>query len=309
MAGYLRVRHSSGKTVYALIWRGESAEIIRRSPAIAAVSYNSANYADYAHATTEYGASGIYLLTISNDIADSGAYEVFYYEQVGASPAEGADTFIGYDRFFWYAPKNVIVGTVPEDHSNIKNAVWNAIKSDHRTSTTFGSVVNDLFDGLDGAEFNVNNVVGELGNLSDAAKAEINAECDIALSDYDPPTKAELDAGLSTLQSHGDVSWLTATGFSTHSAADVWSSTTRTLTVDVALTSAGIDEILDRTDGVESGFTLRESFRLILAASAGKLSGADSTTVTIRDINDSKDRITAIVDESGNRTSVVADAS
>lgn len=37
-------------------------------------------------------------------------------------------------------------------------------------------------------------------------------------------------AGLASLQSHGDTNWSTATGFSTHSAADVWSVETRLLT-------------------------------------------------------------------------------
>jgi hypothetical protein len=69
------------------------------------------------------------------------------------------------------------------------------------------------------------------------------------------------------------------------------------------------DSILDRAGGVEVGFTLRESLRLILAALAGKLSGAATTTVTIRAANDLKPRITATVDADGNRSSLVLDAS
>lgn len=57
---------------------------------------------------------------------------------------------------------------------------------------------------------------GLLG-LNDLSAAQVNAEVDTALTDYDAPTKAELDA----LETHGDSTWATATGFSTHNAADV----------------------------------------------------------------------------------------
>lgn len=47
----------------------------------------------------------------------------------------------------------------------------------------------------------------------------------------------------------------------------------------------------------------------MLSALAGKLSGAATTTVTIRDTNDGIDRIVATVDASGNRSAVTLDAS
>jgi len=59
----------------------------------------------------------------------------------------------------------------------------------------------------------------------------------------------------------------------------------------------------------EGAYTYEDLFRLISAALAGKLSGAGTTEVTIRDINDTKDRITATVDDDGNRTAVVLDVS
>lgn len=68
------------------------------------------------------------------------------------------------------------------------------------------------------------------------------------------------------------------------------------------------DAILDRTDGIETNYPLRQALRLILSAVAAKLSGADTSTVTIRDIGDTKDRISATVDDSGNRTAVTLDA-
>lgn len=73
--------------------------------------------------------------------------------------------------------------------------------------------------------------------------------------------------------------------------------------------AAAATGILDAADGIETGLTLRQAMRLVTAASAGKVSGADTSTVTIRNVGDTKDRITATVDESGNRTAVTTDVS
>ena len=79
-----------------------------------------------------------------------------------------------------------------------------------------------------------------------------------------------------------------------------------------ALTSGERDSIaaalLDLSNGVETSLTLRGAMRLIAAASAGKLSGAGTTTITIRNVGDTKSRITATVDADGNRSSVTVDA-
>lgn len=58
---------------------------------------------------------------------------------------------------------------------------------------------------------------------------------------------------------------------------------------------------------IETGYSAEQLLRLIAAALAGKLSGADSTTITIRDVNDTVDRIVATVDGAGNRTAITAD--
>jgi hypothetical protein len=75
------------------------------------------------------------------------------------------------------------------------------------------------------------------------------------------------------------------------------------------LDSESATALLDLAAGVETGITLRQALRLILSAVAGKLSGAATTTVLIRDTNDSKNRITATVDADGNRTAITLDAS
>lgn len=172
---------------------------------------------------------------------------------------------------------------------------------------------------------------------------------------------------LEAIRDRGDAAWTTATGFSTHSAADVWAVATRVLTAGTNIqlpsnglanvtawtvnitgslsgsvgsvtgainTAAGVITTLDALDtaqdtqhgttqtavagvpvalldlaaGVETGLTLRQAMRLLAAAAAGELSGAATTTIVIRNaVADSKDRITATVDSSGNRSAITVD--
>ncbi len=78
---------------------------------------------------------------------------------------------------------------------------------------------------------------------------------------------------------------------------------------DIPTANANADALLDRADGVETGSTLRQAMRIMLAVLAGKASGLNTTTATFRDTNDSKNRITATVDANGNRSAVTLDAS
>jgi hypothetical protein len=117
---------------------------------------------------------------------------------------------------------------------------------------------------------------------------------------------------LEALRDRGDAAWTTATGFSTLDAAGV-----RTA---VGLASANLDTQLSSLPtaaanaaailaaGDVDGYTLEQTLKLCLAALAGKLSGAATTTITIRAADDSKARITATVDSSGNRSAITLDA-
>lgn len=84
----------------------------------------------------------------------------------------------------------------------------------------------------------------------------------------------------------------------------------RATVADVPTANANADAVLDRANGIETGWTLRQAFRIILAALGGKSSGGAATGASspvFRDATDTKDRITATVDASGNRTSVTLD--
>jgi hypothetical protein len=58
---------------------------------------------------------------------------------------------------------------------------------------------------------------------------------------------------------------------------------------------------------VETGVSVRQALRLITAILAGKVSGAEGTTVTFRNVGDDKNRVVATVDSNGNRTTITYD--
>lgn len=110
--------------------------------------------------------------------------------------------------------------------------------------------------------------------LNDIDSTAAQAAAAAALAAYDAPTKAELDSGLAALNDP---------------------------------TAAAVAAAILAAGDVD-GFTVEETLKLVLAACAGKLSGAATTTATIRAADDSKDRITATVDVDGNRSAVTLDA-
>jgi hypothetical protein len=58
---------------------------------------------------------------------------------------------------------------------------------------------------------------------------------------------------------------------------------------------------------IEHGYTAEQLVRLLAALAAGKSSGFGTATATFRDLADSKARLTATLDGSGNRTAVTVD--
>lgn len=86
-------------------------------------------------------------------------------------------------------------------------------------------------------------------------------------------------------------------------AAAVWANATRTLT------SFGTLVVDIWALAIETGYTAKQSMRLMLSALAGKLSGAATTNVLIRNVTDAKTRIDATVDSDGNRTAITHDTS
>lgn len=78
-----------------------------------------------------------------------------------------------------------------------------------------------------------------------------------------------------------------------------------------ALAADALTEIADAVhdEVVEGSLTFRVLTRLMAAALMGEISGAEGTTVVIRDASDTKTRITATVTSDGNRTTLTLDGS
>lgn len=68
------------------------------------------------------------------------------------------------------------------------------------------------------------------------------------------------------------------------------------------------DALLDRSNGVETGYTPRQTLRLMSAVLCGKASGVGGVSPAFRDMADAKARVSATTDASGNRTAVTLDA-
>jgi hypothetical protein len=85
----------------------------------------------------------------------------------------------------------------------------------------------------------------------------------------------------------------------------VWTRAERTLSADGNADVAGAVAAY----AIESGWTTETLLRVFAAVLAGKVSGAGTGTEVFRDINDTKDRVTATVDSNGNRTAITLDGS
>lgn len=74
---------------------------------------------------------------------------------------------------------------------------------------------------------------------------------------------------------------------------------------DIPTAASNASALLAST--VETGATVKESLRIANAANAGKVDGAATTTMHLRDLADTKNRVTATVDASGNRSAISTD--
>ena len=95
------------------------------------------------------------------------------------------------------------------------------------------------------------------------------------------------------------------TGEFTQAAADkVWSTATRALTdkVDFRLSTTGVADIW--AYAIEGTWTAVMYMRLFASALLAKCSGMGTATAVFRDVDDTKNRISATVDADGNRTAV-----
>lgn len=121
--------------------------------------------------------------------------------------------------------------------NEIVDQVWNETATDHAVAGSTGKLITDTYTFAGGLATTVGVAGAGLTAIpwNAAWDTEVQSECADALNAYDPPTKTEMDTAfteikgatwtttdtLEAIRDRGDSAWLTATGFSTHSAADV----------------------------------------------------------------------------------------
>ena len=192
--------------------------------------------------------------------------------------------------------------TTPPTSGAIADAVWDEAYNQHTTAGTFGK----LMDILRKANYVTDGSVAAGGTPTTTV---FRTDLTEPNGTFDNQTLLFVSGAL--------------TGQST--PIETYSVTNGTITVGDPLTAAPtagdafvilpdhvnpLGEIADAVldDAVEGSETLRQAVRLIRAAAVGKLSGAATTEITIRDAADTKARITATVDSNGNRSAVTTDA-
>ena len=120
--------------------------------------------------------------------------------------------------------------------ADIADAVWDEAIADHTTGTTFGGKNQRVVPSE-----TLNDYKADVSGLAtSAALAIVDGNVDSILEDTNE---------LQTNQGN----WLTAKGFSTHSAADVWSVETRALTDKAGFTISGTKTTLDALNDISSG--------------------------------------------------------
>ena len=116
--------------------------------------------------------------------------------------------------------------------------------------------------------------------LRNVTTAEVNTEADTALTDYDPPTKTEMDSAFSALS----------------------------FPTEGSLADAVWDEVMEA--GAPANVqTARQIIRVMIALMGGKTNVGSGSQFIARNTADTKDRVTATLDTDGYRTTVTLDGS
>lgn len=175
-----------------------------------------------------------------------------------------------------------------------------------------GVTETDVAEAVLDATASSHNTAGTIGNKINAAASAGDPWSTALPGSYGAGTAGKivgdaLDAAVSSRASQSSVD--TIDGIVDAILEDTGTTIPAALTTITNYVDTIPADILDASNGVETSMTLRQALRIILAAAGGKLSGANTTTVTVRNPGDSKDRIVATVDEHGNRSAVTLDVS
>jgi predicted Fe-Mo cluster-binding NifX family protein len=193
--------------------------------------------------------------------------------------------------------------------TGVENAVWNTVLSSHLTALSTGAALNaagsagdpwsTALPGAYGA-----GTAGKIIGDNNAGIIAIGAKTVNLPSD--PADASDIAAAFSAVSG----TLTTLGGYSVAIKAKTDNLPAAPAAVgDIPSANANADALLDRANGVETGWTLRQVLRIVFAALGGTSSGLATATALFRAGNDSKVRINATVDADGNRSVVTLDAS
>jgi len=114
-----------------------------------------------------------------------------------------ADNIAANFEIFW-DNANVLTAKTVDDvggsgasAADVADAVWDEAEADHTAGGSFGSLAAAIFADTDQIVIEIGTAgagLTDLGGMSTTMKAQVNTECDTALTDYDGPTNAEMVA-------------------------------------------------------------------------------------------------------------------
>jgi hypothetical protein len=213
------------------------------------------------------------------------------------------------------------------ERTSVGTAVW---ASATRSLTTFGTLVSDIWAAVAdsaGVTTLLSRLTSTRAGLLDNLDAAVSSRSTYAGADTAGTTTllGRLTSQRGTNLDHldADVSTRLATsGYTAPDNADIVAIKAKTdnlpaspaatgdaMTLTSGERTAIANALLDLSNGVETSVTVRQSLRLMAAVLLGKVSGADTDAPVFRDVNDTKDRVTATTTADGNRTAVTLDAS
>gem|GEM_PF-2677253 len=114
-----------------------------------------------------------------------------------------ADNIAANFEIFWDNANAITAQTVDDvggsgaSAADVADAVWDEAEADHTAGGSFGSLAAAIFADTDQIVIEIGTAgagLTDLGGMSTTMKAQVNTECDTALTDYDGPTNAEMVA-------------------------------------------------------------------------------------------------------------------
>lgn len=160
--------------------------------------------------------------------------------------------------------------------------------------------------------------VGSIDEHLDDILTDVGTDIPARFDGIEGATFATGTDSLEAIRNRGDAEWITGNTVAPDNAGiaaiqavtDVIpdSGAMTSIAQGAAITALNNISVADIFAGGDiDGFTFEESQKIQLGALGGKLSGAGTATEIIRAADDSKARITAIVDAAGNRTAITLD--